>query len=179
MRDFRETFRERLDDHEFRDAIYDLILELTKENEDLRKEAAVKFKKLSETAIAPTKAHTFDAGWDLYADEHIAIPPGCSQIVKTGIAFDIPQGFAGLIWPRSGLSAKYGIDILGGVVDSGYQGEVKVVLANTSNFTWTAAPGVRMAQIVFHSVLLGGMFEVEEFRDETTRGDRGFGSTGE
>lgn len=138
----------------------------------------MKFKKLTDTAHAPTKAHTFDAGWDLYADEHIAIPPGQTQVVGTGIAVDIPQGFAGLIWPRSGLSARHGIDVLGGVVDSGYQGEIKVVLSNTSNFTWTAAPGTRMAQIVFQPVLLSGMFEVEEFDSKTTRGESGFGSTG-
>lgn len=139
----------------------------------------MKFKKMTESAQAPTKGHTFDAGWDLYADEHIAIPPGQTQVVGTGIAVDIPQGFAGLIWPRSGLSARHGIDVLGGVVDSGYQGEIKVVLSNTSNFTWTAAPGTRMAQIVFQSVLLSGMFEVEEFDGKTTRGESGFGSTGD
>ena len=138
----------------------------------------MKFVKMTDTAIAPTKAHTFDAGWDLYADEHVAIMPGTSQIVKTGVAFDIPQGFAGLIWPRSGLSAKYGIDVLGGVVDCGYQGEVKVVLYNGGSGTWTSAPGTRIAQIVFHSILLGGMFEVDAFDHQTTRGEGGFGSTG-
>jgi len=139
----------------------------------------MKFVKMSDTAIAPTKAHTFDAGWDLYADEHVAIMPGTTQVVKTGIAFDIPQGFAGLIWPRSGLSARYGIDVLGGVVDSGYQGEVKVVLCNTGNGTWTSAPSTRIAQIVFQPILMGGLFEVEDFQDQTTRGEDGFGSTGQ
>ena len=139
----------------------------------------MKFVKMSDTAVAPTKAHTFDAGWDLYADEHVAIMPGTTQVVKTGIAFDIPQGFAGLIWPRSGLSARYGIDVLGGVVDSGYQGEVKVVLCNTGNGTWTSAPGTRIAQIVFQPILMGGLFEVEDFQDQTTRGEDGFGSTGQ
>jgi len=139
----------------------------------------MKFVKMSDTAVAPTKAHTFDAGWDLYADEHVAIMPGTTQVVGTGVAFDIPQGFAGLIWPRSGLSARYGIDVLGGVVDSGYQGEVKVVLCNTGNGTWTSAPGTRIAQIVFQPILMGGLFEVEDFQDQTTRGEDGFGSTGQ
>jgi dUTP pyrophosphatase len=138
----------------------------------------MKFKKLTDTAHAPTKAHTFDAGWDLYADEHIAIMPGTRQVVKTGIALDIPQGHAGLIWPRSGLAARYGVDVLGGVVDSGYQGEVQVVLVNHGEYTYTAAPGARIAQIVFHPIWMGAMIETEEFHQTTTRSDSGFGSTG-
>lgn len=139
----------------------------------------MRFKFLTDTATKPTKGHTFDAGWDLYADETVVISPGMVQVVGTGIAFDIPQGHAGFIWPRSGLSSKYGIDVLGGVVDSGYQGEVKVALANVSNFTWTSAKGTRIAQIVFQGIELGGMFAVDDFTHETTRGDKGFGSTGE
>lgn len=139
----------------------------------------MKFKLLTDSAIPPTKGHTFDAGWDLHADEHIAIPPGTRQVVRTGIALDIPQGYAGLIWPRSGLAARSGIDVLGGVVDSGYQGEVQVVLINHGEFTFTAAPGARIAQIVFQPILLGGLFQVEEFQDQTTRGENGFGSTGQ
>ena len=138
----------------------------------------MKFKKLTDTAHAPQKAHTFDAGWDLYADEHIAIMPRTRQVVKTGIALDIPQGHAGLIWPRSGLAARYAIDVLGGVVDSGYQGEVQVVLINHGNFTYTAAPGTRIAQIVFHPIWMGAMIETEEFHKPTSRGGCGFGSTG-
>lgn len=138
----------------------------------------MKFKKLSETAHAPTKSHTFDAGWDLYADEVVSIVPGSRQVVSTGIAFDIPQGFAGLVWPRSGLSANWSLQVLGGVVDSGYQGEVKVILYNGGPYTFTALKGDRIAQIVFQAVLLGGMFEVEDFEQKTTRGDNGFGSSG-
>lgn len=138
----------------------------------------MKFKLLTDSAVPPTKGHTFDAGWDLHSDEHIAIMPGTRQVVSTGLAFDIPQGHVGLIWPRSGLAAEYGIDVLGGVVDSGYQGEVKVILVNHGQFTWTAPPGKRIAQIVFQSVLMGGMFQASEFDAKTTRGEAGFGSTG-
>ena len=138
----------------------------------------MKYKKLTDTAHPPTKTNTFDAGWDLYADETVAIAPGHRQVISTGIALDIPQGFVGLIWPRSGLAANWSLQVLGGVVDSGYQGEVKVILYNGGPYTFTALKGDRVAQIVFQSVLLGGMFEVEDFDERTTRGNNGFGSSG-
>ena len=139
----------------------------------------MKFKLLTDSAVPPTKGHTFDAGWDLCADEYVAIMPGTRQLIKTGIALDIPQGHAGLIWPRSGLASRYGIDVLGGVVDCGYHGEVKVVLVNHGEYTYTCKPGTRIAQIVFQPILMGGLFETERFDNDTTRGDGGFGSTGE
>ena len=138
----------------------------------------MKFKKLTETAVAPKKSHTFDAGWDLCCDEHVAIMPGTRQVIKTGIALDIPQGHVGMIWPRSGLAARYSLDVLGGVVDSGYQGEVKVILINHGQFTFTCAPGKRIAQIVFQPIWMGAMIETEEFSQRTIRGGCGFGSTG-
>lgn len=137
------------------------------------------FKRLTETAHRPTKSNTFDAGWDLYSDQLVSLPPGTRETVGTGIAFDVPQGYVGLIWPRSGIASRSGIDVLGGVIDSGYQGEVKVILVNHDpSFSYTAKAGARIAQIVFQPILMGGMFEVEEFSMRTTRGDSGFGSTG-
>lgn len=138
----------------------------------------MRFKKLSDSCTPPTKAHVADAGWDMYSDEFIAIPPGVRQVVSTGIAIDIPQGYVGLVKPRSGLARNYGLDILGGVIDSGYHGEIKVVLVNHGELTYTAAPGTRIAQIVFQPILMQGMHEVEEFGNKTARGDDGFGSTG-
>lgn len=139
----------------------------------------MKFKKLSDSAVSPTKPNTFDAGWDLYSLELVSLPPGGREIVRTGIAFDVPQGYVGLIWPRSGNAARCGIDVLGGVIDSGYQGEVKVILINHDmNFSYTAKSGSRIAQIVFQPILMTSMIEVDEFTHKTTRGDSGFGSTG-
>lgn len=89
--------------------------------------------KLSEDAILPTKGHENDAGWDLYAAESVTIHPGQTQLISTQIALQIPKGFVGLIWPRSGLSVNSGIDVLAGVIDCGYQGEVSVCLLNTSS----------------------------------------------
>lgn len=139
----------------------------------------MKFVKLSDKARTPTKSNTFDAGWDLYSLDFVNLSPGGREVVSTGIAFDIPQGHAGFIWPRSGNAARSGIGVLGGLVDSGYQGEVKVILVNhDTHFSYTAKSGTRVAQIVFCPILLTGMTEVEEFTHKTTRGDQGFGSTG-
>lgn len=93
---------------------------------------AVKVKRLSKDAILPTRVHNNDAGWDLYASEDITILAGTRSLVPTQISFEIPDGYVGLIWPRSGLSAKKGIDILAGVIDAGYRGEVSVCLYNSS-----------------------------------------------
>lgn len=171
--EWRETFRRRLDDPEYRDAVYDEILELLG-----GREIDMRFKKITDSAHAPTKAHTFDAGWDLYSDEHIAIMPGTRQAVKTGIAIDIPQGFVGLIWPRSGLAANWSLQVMGGVVDSGYHGEIIVLLYNAGLYTYTAAPGERIAQLLVQPVQMLQMHEVEDFGYESVRGQQGFGSTG-
>jgi len=139
----------------------------------------MKFRKLTDSATAPTKSNTFDAGWDLYSTTLVSLPPGGREVVSTGIAFDIPQGYVGLIWPRSGNAARCGIDVMGGVIDSGYQGEVKVILVNhDSHFSYNAKPGTRIAQVVFQPILMTSMIQVDEFTHKTTRGDSGFGSTG-
>ena len=172
MKPWRETFRERLDDPGYRDAIYDEILEL------LQVDKEMKYKRITDSAHAPTKAHTFDAGWDLYSDEHIAIMPGTRQAVKTGIAIDIPQGFVGLIWPRSGLAANWSLQVMGGVVDSGYHGEILVLLYNAGMYTYTAAPGERIAQLLVQPVQMLQLHEVDDFGYESVRGQQGFGSSG-
>lgn len=110
--------------------------------------------KLSEDAVLPTKGHENDAGWDLYAAESVTIHPGQTQLISTQIALQIPKGFVGLIWPRSGLSVNSGIDVLAGVIDSGYQGEVSVCLLNTSSPVRIKEPktgtnGARPAPAVF------------------------------
>ena len=96
----------------------------------------VKIAKLEEDAKIPNKANSSDAGFDLYAIEDVTIPSKSRALVKTGISMAIPENHVGLIWPRSGLAVKAGIDTLAGVIDSGYRGEVCIVLQNHSNHNY-------------------------------------------
>lgn len=125
----------------------------------------------------PTKAHDTDAGWDLYSIEDCVIPPKQRKIINTGVIMQIPCGMAGLIWPRSGLSVKHGLDVLAGVVDAGYRGEVMVCLYNTSFSSVEIKTGDRIAQIIFQEVPRVTM-NVLDTLDSSQRGDHGFGSTG-
>jgi len=134
-------------------------------------------KKLSDDAILPSRAHYTDAGWDLYSSEHRDIPPSRWGLVNTGISMAIPEGYAGLIWPRSGLAVKKGIDVFAGVIDSGYRGEIKVCLFNSSKLYVEIQKGDRVAQILFQEVPKMTMVEVDEL-NESKRGCDGFGSSG-
>jgi dUTP pyrophosphatase len=134
-------------------------------------------KKLDPSAIVPTKANSSDAGYDLYATEDGFIHPRSHKLVKTGISMAIPEGYAGLIWPRSGLSYKNGLDVLAGVIDSGYRGDVGVILLNTTIQKYEYNKGDRIAQIVIQKVEDLDLIEVEDL-DSTDRGAGGFGSSG-
>ena len=132
---------------------------------------------LDNNAKVPTKANINDAGFDLYSILDTVIPPKQRKTVRTGIAIQMPEHFAGLIWPRSGLSVKQGIDVLAGVVDSGYRGEIMVCLYNTSDEVVGINTGDRIAQIIFQEVPRVSM-EVHETLGSSQRGDNGFGSSG-
>ena len=142
----------------------------------------IKVKKLTDTAIVPTKSRKTDAGYDLYADEDVALYPEQTKLISTGISFAIPDGYAGLIWDRSGLGSK-GIHRHAGVVDSSYRGEVKVCLSNSLSGHHSAeniyfiSKGDRIAQILFQKVPHFDLVETEEL-DDTDRGSSGFGSSG-
>ena len=140
----------------------------------------IKVKKLTDTAIVPTKSRKTDAGYDLYADEDKAIYPEDTKLISTGVAFAIPDGYAGLIWDRSGLGSK-GIHRHAGVVDSSYRGEVKVALSNSRSShednIYFINRGDRIAQILFQKVPHFDLVETEEL-DDTDRGSSGFGSSG-
>ena len=138
----------------------------------------MKFRKLEKSAYPPQKANTFDAGWDLRAVHDAYVPAGERLAVGTGIALDVPQGYVGLIWPRSGLALFDGIDILGGVIDSGYHGEVKVIVQNHGQYGKNVAAGDKIAQILLQEISLSGMHEVEDFGWKSARGENSFGSTG-
>ena len=137
----------------------------------------IKVKKLSTSAITPTKANEFDAGWDLYASEDAIIDPSKTELISTDISFAIPEGYVGLIWDRSGMAAKRGLHRFAGVIDSGYRGEVKVCLWNSSDKYCVINAGERIAQILFQEVPSFTMVEVNSLED-TDRGTGGFGSSG-
>lgn len=128
-------------------------------------------------AQVPTKANNNDAGFDLYSTVDVIIEPKQRKTVNTGIALQMPDNLAGLIWPRSGLSVKQGIDVLAGVVDSGYMGEVMVCLYNTSDNDVVIRTGDRIAQMIFQEVPHVIMM-VHESLGSSQRGSNGFGSTG-
>lgn len=139
----------------------------------------VKFKKLIPSAVIPVQAHKGDAGLDLVAAETVVIRPMARALVHTGLAAAIPDGFEGQVRPRSGLAIKYGVTVLNtpGTVDSGYRGELCVILANFGQEDFTVEPGMRIAQMVIAAVAKVDVETVEEL-DETERGTGGFGSTG-
>ncbi|MEA2063414.1 MAG: dUTP diphosphatase [Gemmatimonadota bacterium] len=131
----------------------------------------------AEGVEAPSYAHPGDAGFDLRASRECVIEPGGRHLVPTGLRFAIPPGFVGLIWDRSGLAAKHGMHCLAGVVDSGYRGEVKVVLRNLGKGPFTVERGMRIAQMLVQPVASAGLVRVESLED-SSRGEGGFGSTG-
>ncbi len=137
----------------------------------------VKIKKLSPTAKLPTYAHASDAGMDVYALEHVVVQPMERVQIKTGIALEIPEGAVGLVWDKSGLSHKKGVKVLGGVIDSGYRGEVLIGIINLGSEEVVFEMGDKVAQILIQKVEHVDIVEMEELND-ADRGDNGFGSTG-
>jgi dUTP pyrophosphatase len=140
----------------------------------------VRFRRLSETARPPARAHDGDAGYDLHAAEPARLGPGERASVGTGIAVAIPDGHAGLVLPRSGLAARHGISVVNapGLVDAGYRGELRVLLLNTDRETPCAiAVGDRIAQLVLIRVETPATADVDELPD-SARGTGGFGSSG-
>jgi dUTP pyrophosphatase len=135
--------------------------------------------RLHDDAVVPSRAYDGDAGLDLSACERVELAPGERAIVRTGLAVAIPTGYAGYVQPRSGLAAKHGITIVNtpGLVDSGYRGELKVILHNTdAREPFVVEPGMRIAQLVLLEVPPVEPVEVAEL-PATERGERGFGSS--
>ena len=141
----------------------------------------IRVKKLKENAIMPTYGSVEAAGADLYAclSEPVTIQPGESVFVPTGLAMELPKGYAGLIYARSGLACKRGLAPANkvGVVDSDYRGEFMIVLHNHGKTAQTIEHGERIAQLVITPVFTPGFVETEELTD-TERSGGGFGSTG-
>jgi len=159
---------------------------------DIESIIPVKFVKLNNSAITPTRQKTGDAGYDLYATESVRIKPMSRALVSTGLSIEVPQGYYARIAPRSGLAVKNGIDVLAGVVDSSYRGEVKVVLMNLSidlasmmgltpniagsNFDFNIKAGDRIAQLIIEKYHAVDWQEVAQLSSSERTG--GFGSTG-
>jgi dUTP pyrophosphatase len=136
-------------------------------------------RRLREDAVLPERAYSGDAGLDLAACDRHELGPGERAVVGTGLAVAIPEGFAGFVQPRSGLAARHGISVVNapGLVDSGYRGEIRVVLLNTDRREpFVVEPGMRIAQLVVLPVPELELAEVEEL-PESARGVRGFGSS--
>lgn len=143
----------------------------------------MKIKKLSDKAVIPSKGSAGAAGYDLYTTESYELKPGERKAFKTDIAMAIPDGFYGRVAPRSGLAVKHGIDVLAGVIDSDYRGEILVALINLGDKP-VQLPIVKdgketaIAQIIIEmcTTVVGGFFEVDDL-NSTQRGSGGFGST--
>ena len=137
-------------------------------------------RRLRPDAVLPSRAYGGDAGLDLAACDRFVLGPGERATVGTGVAFALPDGYAGFVQPRSGLASRHGITIVNspGLVDSGYRGEVKVVLLNTDrDHAFTVEPGMRIAQLVVLAVPAVGPVEVARL-PPSERGARGHGSSG-
>lgn len=139
------------------------------------------FAKLHESATAPAKGSVMSAGYDLASAQKVVIEPRCRMLVKTGIAVSVPPGCYGRIAPRSGLALKSGIDVLAGVIDADYRGDVGVILVNLGTAAFQINVGDRIAQLILERIEMNASVqEVPTVTDLgiSERGSAGFGSTG-
>ncbi|MBD3204165.1 dUTP diphosphatase [Candidatus Woesearchaeota archaeon] len=137
----------------------------------------VRIRKLEEDMTTPHYAHKGDAGIDLRSSEEEIIKPGDFKMISSGVKMAIPEGYVGLVWDKSGYAAKKAIHVLAGVIDSGYRGEIKVVIKNLGNEDFQITKNMKIAQILIQPVARAELKEVESL-DETSRNEGGFGSTG-
>ncbi|OGZ04432.1 MAG: deoxyuridine 5'-triphosphate nucleotidohydrolase [Candidatus Lloydbacteria bacterium RIFCSPHIGHO2_01_FULL_41_20] len=137
----------------------------------------LKLKKLKSDAKLPSYAHPGDAGMDIYSCEERTLLPQEQALISTGIAMEIPDGYVGLVWDKSGLSTKHGLKTLAGVIDAGYRGEISIAMANVGNDSYTFKKGEKIAQMLIQKVEHAEFWEVDKL-SETSRGTGGFGSTG-
>lgn len=148
----------------------------------MSKEVRIKVKKLSDDALVPKIAHLGDAGVDLYSTENKSIGPNCVELVHTGIALEIPYGYEGQVRPRSGNALKKRYTVLNtpGTIDSGYRGEIGVIVYNADcNKTVDIHKSDRIAQLVINEIPTPLIFEEVDELDNTDRGTGGFGSSGD
>ncbi len=137
----------------------------------------VKFKKISEDAKIPSFACEGDAGMDLYANEDIVVDPENIVAVPIGIKMELPKGYVAFVWDKSGLALNSGLKTMGGVIDSGFRGEVKVIIKNLSKKDIVIKKGQKVAQMIIQKYEVPEIEVVKEL-SKTERGEGGFGSTG-
>ena len=136
----------------------------------------LKIKKILDDAKIPTRAHHDDAGIDLYACGEHVVAPGVTTMIPIGVAFEIEEGYVGLIWDKSSIGSK-GLKTLGGVIDAGYRGEISIMVHNLSSVPYTFEHGHKVAQLLIQKVEFPDLIEVDEL-SSSLRGEGGFGSTG-
>lgn len=137
----------------------------------------VRAKRLHDNAKLPQRSSAFAAGADLFCAEQCTIAPGQRHLISTGLAVEIPAGYYGRVAPRSGLAVRSGIDVMAGVIDADYRGELRVLAINLGAAEVKFEVGDRIAQLIIESVPPAS-FEWSEELDDTERGEGGFGSTG-
>ncbi|MFH1452015.1 MAG: dUTP diphosphatase [archaeon] len=137
----------------------------------------IKVKKLNPEAIIPSYGHPGDAGLDIYSAEDFVLTHEMRHAVSTGISMELPEGYVALVWDKSGLAAKKGITVLGGVIDAHYRGEYKIILYNTEIDDFIIRKGDKIAQVLIQPIETAIIEEVNEL-SETSRGEGRFGSTG-
>jgi dUTP pyrophosphatase len=137
----------------------------------------LRFLRLHPAAKLPTRGSRQAAGLDLYSIEDVMLEAGARAAVRTGLAVAIPEGFYGRVAPRSGLAVNYGLDVLAGVIDSDYRGEIVCALVNHGREAFTLAAGQRVAQLIVEAIITPEAVWADAL-DETARGAGGFGSTG-
>lgn len=137
----------------------------------------LKVKLLQKDSIVPKRAHASDAGLDIFSNEDTKIYSEQRQTIKTGISVEFPVGYYMRVSPKSGLAVKNGIDVLAGVIDSTYSGEILVVLINHSNETFHIKKGNKIAQLIMEKIAIPDIEVVSEL-SSSERGTKGFGSTG-
>lgn len=137
----------------------------------------VEFQKISENAIVPCYGHPGDAGLDIFSAEDIILTAGERKRIGTGIKMELPKGYAGLIWDKSGMAFNDGIKTMGGVIDSGYRGEILIVLVNLGKNSYEIKKGQKIAQLLIQKIE-EVKIKITDIVGETSRGEGGFGSTG-
>ena len=137
----------------------------------------LRFKKLDPRAILPTRGSLRAAGLDIYVIEELTIQPGARALGRTGLAVAIPEGYYGRVAPRSGLASKHGLDVLAGVIDSDYRGEIGCLLYNAGDKTLHLPAGSKICQLIIEKIITPEAVWADDI-SETERGSGGFGSTG-
>jgi dUTP diphosphatase len=151
-------------------------LRVTRENRNQQTEI-LRFKKLDDRAVLPSRGSSSSAGLDLCSIEEITLRPNERLVARTGLAVAIPEGYYGRLAPRSGLASKHGLDILAGVVDADYRGEIGCIIYNTSNETVRLPAHTKICQLIIEKIITPAAAWADDL-SETDRGEGGFGSTG-